>query len=50
MAMPPPARDVLPGVFRPHIPETHGNSEEDVLTIDDRKFANDIYISISVVR
>ena len=45
---PPLSSGVLPGVFRRHILETRANAEETVLTLDDLKTADGIYLCNSV--
>lgn len=45
---PPLACGVLPGVFRRHLLETHVNAEEQVITLDDLKTADAVYLCNSV--
>jgi para-aminobenzoate synthetase/4-amino-4-deoxychorismate lyase len=45
---PPLASGILPGVFRRHILETRGNSEEAVLTLEDLHSADDIFLCSSL--
>jgi para-aminobenzoate synthetase/4-amino-4-deoxychorismate lyase len=45
---PPLSSGVLPGVFRRHILETRATAEETVLTLDDLKTAEAIYLCNSV--
>jgi len=45
---PPLGCGVLPGVFRRHLLETHANAEEQVITLDDLKTADAVYLCNSV--